>query len=341
VMRIAEVAPPWISLPPEGYGGIEMIVDLLARGLDAGGHEVTLFAPEESRSPAEVVSPLPAPGVAAIGDPWHEAYHALSAYRHADEFDLIHDHTFLGPAFAQMRDGRPKTVHTLHGPWEARPRDYYDLLHERVHLVAISETQRRANPNVRYAATIRNGIDLDRYPLHDGERDDFLVYIGRANADKAPERAVDLAHRAGLPLKLVVKHAEPEEKRHWEEHVLPRLGPDDEALAEVGHDEKVALLQRCRAFVFPIRWEEPFGLVLIEALACGAPVLATPRGAATEIVEHGVSGFLDSDIERLAEHVHDVATIAPDACRERVERHFSAEAMIDRYEELFTSLASE
>ena len=340
-MRIAEIAPPWIPVPPTGYGGIELVVDLLARGFEARGHDVTLFAAEGSRSEADVVSPLPAPGASAIGDSWHEAYHSISAYQRADDFDVIHDHTFLGPALAQMRDGGPTTVHTLHGPWDEESRAYYGLLDERIHLVAISETQRSGNADVRYAATIPNGIDVGRYPLNEGERDDFLVYIGRANAEKAPERAVELAHRAGLPLKLVVKHAEPAEQRYWEEQVLPRLSTDDEALDEIGHDEKVELLQRGRAFVFPIRWEEPFGLVMVEALACGMPVLATPCGAANEIVADGLTGFLRPELDELVECIECVGTISPRACRAQVEEHFSAEMMVGRYLDLFDSLLGE
>jgi glycosyltransferase involved in cell wall biosynthesis len=338
-MRIAEIAPPWVSVPPSGYGGIELVVDALARRLHARGHEVTVFAPEGSNSPAEVVSPLPPAGAASIGDAWHEAYHALSAYQRAEEFDLIHDHTLFGPALAQMRNGQPAIVHTLHGPWDSRSRAYYRLLHEWMHLVAISETQRRANGGVRYAATIPNGIDLERYPLYDGERDEFLVYIGRANPEKAPQLAVELAHRAGLPLKLVVKRAEPAEQRFWEEQVLPRLGPKDEALEEISHDEKVQLLQRGRAFLFPIQWEEPFGMVMIEALACGMPVVATPRGAAIEIVSDGINGYLRPDPDSLVAALHDTQRISPHDCRARVERHFSAEAMAEGYEDLFTTLA--
>jgi glycosyltransferase involved in cell wall biosynthesis len=337
-MRIAEIAPPWIQVPPEGYGGIELVVDLLARGFQARGHEVTLFAPEGSRSTAEVVSPLPAPGSSAIGDRWHEAYHSISAYQRAEEFDLIHDHTFVGPALAQMRSSEPTAVHTLHGPWDDESSAYYGLLDERVHLVAISETQRRGNPDIRYAATIANGIDIERYPLNEGNRENFLVYIGRANEDKAPEVAVELAHRAGLPLKLVVKHAEPAEQRYWEEEVLPRLSADDEALDEIGHEEKVELLQRGRAFIFPIRWEEPFGLVMVEALACGMPVVATPCGAAREIVADGLTGFLRPELDDLVTCIERAGTISPLACRARVEEHFSADTMVDRYLHLFHAL---
>jgi glycosyltransferase involved in cell wall biosynthesis len=339
-MRIAQIAPPWIPIPPQGYGGIELVVDILARGLHARGHDVTLVAPEGSTSPARVFSPLPATGSARMGDPWVDAYHAVAAYCRADDFDIVHDHTFFGTALAAVSRARPVPVHTLHGPWNQRARTYYELLHDRVHLIAISETQRRGNGAARYAATIPNGIDLDQYPLSDGEREDFLVYIGRANPDKAPELAVELAHKVGLPIKLVVKRAEPAEQDHWETHVAPRLGPDDEVLDEVSLEEKVALLQRGRAFVFPIRWQEPFGLVMIEALACGMPVLATPRGAATEIVEDGVTGFLRPDLESLAAALPDVDRISPAECRAQVARRFSADGMVDAYERVFTTLVA-
>ncbi|HKH30895.1 MAG TPA: glycosyltransferase family 4 protein [Gaiellaceae bacterium] len=334
-MRIAEIAPPWIEVPPEGYGGIELVVDLLTTGLHARGHDVTLFAPEGSLSDADVVSPLPAAGVSSIGDPWFEAYHVLVAYREVEQFDLVHDHTFLGPALAAtLRDG-PPVVHTLHGPWEGRARSYYQLLHDQIHLVAISAAQRSANSSVHYAGTIPNGIDVDSYPMGEGRREDFLVYIGRSNADKAPELAVELAHRANLPLKLVVKCSEDAEREHWEREVEPRLNGSEEVLAEVSHDEKVDLLQRGRAFVFPIRWEEPFGLVMVEAMACGMPVLATRRGAARDLVVDGETGFLRDDLDELVAMTAAVDDIRPETCRAHVERHFSAHAMATAYEELF------
>jgi glycosyltransferase involved in cell wall biosynthesis len=338
-VRVAQIAPPWIPVPPCGYGGIELVVDVLARGLQSLGHEVTLFAAEGSRSSARIVSPLPAPGAAAIGDAYVEGYHALSAYLLADEFDLVHDHTFFGPALAGVRAGNTPVVHTLHGPWERRMRRYFRLLDSRVHLVAISAAQRRNNPAARYAATIPHGLELDRYPLHDGPRNDFLLYIGRANRDKAPELAVELAHRAEMPLKLLVKRAEEAEQRYWERQVEPLLGPDDEVLEELDHEQKLDLLRRGRAFVFPIRWQEPFGLVMIEALACGMPVVATPCGAATEIVEDGVSGFLRRDLDGLTAALRDIERIPAQACRARVESRFSADEMLGRYDRLFGMLA--
>jgi glycosyltransferase involved in cell wall biosynthesis len=337
-MRIAEIAPPWLPVPPEGYGGIELVVDLLASRLQERGHDVTLFAPKGSDSEAEVVSPLPPAGAGSIGDRWFEAYHALVAYRRAAEFDLVHDHTFLGPALSVMRADKPPVVHTLHGPWEERARLYYGLVHEQIHLVAISESQRRQNPSLRYAATIPNGVDLSRYPLGEGPREDFLVYIGRSNPDKAPERAVEVAHRAGLPLKLVVKRSEPAEEEHWARVVEPQLHGSEEILEEVDHDAKIDLLRRGRAFIFPIRWEEPFGLVMIEALAAGMPVVATPRGAATEIVVDGETGFLCDDLNELAKAIGKVQRISPHACRARVTERFSGDAMVTTYEQLFRAV---
>jgi glycosyltransferase involved in cell wall biosynthesis len=334
-MKIAEIAPPWIALPPTGYGGIELVVSLLASGLQERGHSVSLFAADGSHSEADVISPLPPAGTELIGDPWFEAYHAVVAHLRADEFDIVHDHTFLGPALAAMRDGVPPVVHTLHGPWDERARGYYDLVHDGTHLVAISSSQRAANGSVRYAATIPNGIDVDQYPLGEGPRDDFLVYIGRSNADKAPERAVEVAHRSGRPIKLIVKRAEPAEQEHWERHVEPRLDGTEEILDDVDHETKVDLLQRGHAFVFPIQWEEPFGLVMIEAMACGMPVVAAPRGAASEIVVDGETGYLREDLDEIADAVAKADQISPQACRGRVEEHFSAEAMVSRYDDLF------
>jgi glycosyltransferase involved in cell wall biosynthesis len=231
-------------------------------------------------------------------------------------------------------------VHPWHGPWTPAAADYYDLVDEHIHLVAISESQRRANSAVNYAATIPNGIDLADYPLGDGPREDFLVYIGRATPDKAPEDAVELAHRCGRPLKLVLKHAELEEVEHWERAVRPLLSAEDEVFAEVDHDEKVDLLGRGHAFVFPIRWEEPFGLVVIEAMACGMPVVARPRGAVADLVVENVTGFLEEDLDNLAAAVERAGEIDPATCRSHVRDNFSAERMVAGYEELFVRLAS-
>ena len=339
-MRIAEIAPPWLAVPPRGYGGIELVVAALASGLTARGHDVTLFAPEGSTSEADVVSPLQPAGSELIGNPWYEAHHAVAAFMRREEFDVLHNHTFLGTALGASLPDAPPVVHTLHGAWTPEARRYYDLLDGRLELVAISAAQRQSNDAIRYAATIPNGIDLARYPLGTGPRDDFLVYIGRASADKAPDDAIRLAQRVGRPLKLVCKQAEPEEVEYWNEVVEPLLGPEIEVLPEVGHAQKLELLQTGAAFVFPIRWEEPFGLVVIEAMACGMPVVARPGGAVADIVIDGETGFLADDLEELADAIGRTGEISPEACRARVAACYSSDAMVDAYEELFERLTN-
>lgn len=336
-MRIAEIAPPWFTVPPSGYGGIELVVSLLADNLSARGHEVTLFASAGSTTPAKLVSPLESvPDPALLGNVWFDVCHAFSAYRDAaSTFDVIHDHSgIVGPALGALLGGRPPVVHTLHGPWTEPARRYYSLLQDQIHLVAISEAQRSDFPDLHYAATVHNGIDLDTYPYRE-DKDDYLVYIGRANPDKGPVQAIEVAHEAGLPLKMLVKRNEPFELAYWDENVAPKLHDDVEVFERVSHEVKAELLAHARAMVFPIQWPEPFGLVMIEAMACGTPVVACPRGAATEIVEDGVTGFLRSSVEELVAAVARVDECSSKACRERVAENFSTAAMVTGYEHIF------
>jgi glycosyltransferase involved in cell wall biosynthesis len=333
-MRIAEIAPASLTVPPQGYGGIELVVALLADGLVDEGHDVTLFASGGSRTRARLVSPLPeAPGTENMEAPI-EMSHTLEAYGIAEEFDIIHDHTLLGPAMGAMLDGTPPVVHTLHGPWTPTMRRYYGMLDERVDLVAISRTQQRLNKDVRYAGMVYNGIDLDELPLRE-EKGDYLVFLGRSNPDKGPELAVEVAKRAGMPLEMVVKIAEPAEREHWETHVVPRMTGDETVHENASHDEKARILAGGKATLFPIRWEEPFGLVMIESMACGTPVVASPRGAALEIVEEGVSGLFAGDVDAMVEALGRIDEIDPAACRRHVEKHFSAKSMIDGYLDVF------
>ncbi len=340
-MRIAQIAPPWFTVPPRHYGGIELVVGLLADGLAARDHEVTLFASGGSNTKAELASPLEEPpDPALLGNVWFDAFHALSAYLDVGKFDVVHDHSgIIGPALAAMLGGTPPVVHTLHGPWTESSRRYYSLIDERVHLVAISETQRNDNPSIRYAATVHNGIDLDLYPYR-AEKDDYLIYVGRANPDKGPTRAIEVARRAGLPLAMIVKKAEPFERAYWEEIVAPMLTDDVEVYEAVSHEVKVDLLGRARAMVFPIDWAEPFGLVMIEAMACGTPVVTCPVGAAVEVVTEGVTGFLAESLDELADAVGRIRSCKPEDCRKSVEDRFSAERMVDAYERLLTEVTT-
>ncbi len=339
-MRIAIVAPVWFPIPPPGYGGIELVVSLLTEGLVERGHDVTLFGAPGSSTKATLVTDLAEPpDRSQLGNAWYDAYHALASYQRLGDFDIVHDHAgIMGPVCAAMRGGKPPAVHTLHGPWTDESRLLYGLLDDAVHLVAISNAQAEENPDVTYAGVVHNGIDVDAYPYRT-DKDDYLVYIGRSNPDKGPVEAIRIARDTGNDLKMILKRGEPPEIAYFDHEIQPLLGHDIELFENVSHTEKADLLGRARALVFPIRWPEPFGLVMVEAMACGTPVVTTNRGAAPELVLEGVTGFRRDTADDLTRAIAHIDELDPAACRARVEEHFSAAAMVAGYEALFASLA--
>ena len=335
-MRIAEIAPVWVSVPPPSYGGIELVVSLVADGLVARGHDVTLFASGGSRTTGRLVSPLEkTPDLADMGlSVTDDIIHTLAAYLHAEEFDVIHDHSGFGPAFAALLNGTPPVVRTLHGPWSDEARRFHGALAGRVHLVAISESQASLNRDLSYTGVVYNGVDIEVYPYRE-EKEDFLLFLGRCNPEKGPEVAVEVAKRAGKHLKMVVKRAEPAEIRYWERMVQPRLTGDEDIVFDVSHDEKVDLLARAQGTLCTIQWPEPFGLVMIESMACGTPVIVPPMGAAPELVVDGETGFLRTDIDEMVECVGRLGEISPADCRARVADNFTADVMVSGYEKVF------
>ncbi|MDQ6727748.1 MAG: glycosyltransferase family 4 protein [Actinomycetota bacterium] len=335
-MRIAEIAPVWVSVPPPSYGGIELVVALVADGLVDRGHDVTLFATGGSKTKGTLVTPIPeTPDLAKMGVSFtDDLVHTLTAYLHAGDFDVIHDHSGFGPAFGALLNGTPPVVRTLHGPWSDAARRFHAALDGRVHLVAISESQKSLNTDLDYAGVVHNGIDLGVYPYRDA-KEDFLLFLGRCNPEKGPEVAVEVAKRAGKHLKMVVKRAEPAEIQYWERIVEPRLTGDEELLWEVSHEEKVDLLARAQGTLCTIQWPEPFGLVMIESMACGTPVIVPPMGAAPELVVDGVTGFIRTDIDEMVEAVGRLGELSPEACRARVADNFTAEVMVSGYEKVF------
>ena len=340
-MRIAEIAPVWVPVPPPGYGGIELVVGLLADGLTERGHDVTLFAAPGSRSRARIVSPVTRKlDLSEMGtDVTDELVHALPAYTERGRFDVIHDHTGLGTALGAARQGDPPVVHTLHGPWIDSSRRFYAAVSPPVHLIAISEAQAAGNADLHYAGVVHNGLDLTAHPWRK-EKDDFLLFLGRCNKEKGPEHAVDVAKRAGLPLVMMVKRSQTHEKQYWDEMVAPRLTGDEEIIFDADHDQKVDYLGRARATLFPIQWPEPFGLVMIESMACGTPVIAMPCGAAPEIVVDGETGYLTPTIDDMVDAVGKVDRISPAACREHVAEWFSADAMVDKTERVLEQVVA-
>jgi glycosyltransferase involved in cell wall biosynthesis len=342
-MRIAEVAPPWLTVPPRGYGGIEWVVSLLADGLTERGHDVTLYATGDSTTKARLEYVFQqAPGPQFINSIWHDTVQTLYAFRDAAEFDLFHVHMMWSSLAAGVASGRP-VVHTLHGAFTAEMRELYGIVADRLWFVAISEAQREKMPDLRYAGVVHNGIDLAAYPIRE-EKEDFLLFLGRGAPEKGPLLAVEAAGLARSRLVMAVKIASPPEVEHWDREVRPRLTAETEVLPEISHAEKVDLLARARAVLFPIDWDEPFGLVMVEAMACGTPVIATPRGSVPEVVEDGETGFIVS-VEDYAREAKDalgrLGQIDPAACRARVEKLFSKEAMVEGYARVFERVLGE
>jgi len=336
-MRIAQVAPPWLAVPPKGYGGIEWVVALLTDGLVERGHDVTLFATGDSETKAKLDYVFDkAPGSKLINDPLLDTIHTLHVYRDPGAFDLFHVHSPFSALAVAAALERP-VVHTLHGPFTPEMRRLYSAIGDRVWFVAISEAQRAHMPNLRYGGVVYNGIDVASYPFRE-DKDDFVLFLGRAHPDKGVLRAVLAAREAEARLVLAVKVAHPEEVEHWNRDVLPALPPDATILGEIGIEEKLDLLSRAKAVLFPIDWDEPFGLVMTEAMACGTPVIATPRASVPEVVADGKTGFVvsveDYPVEAAA-RLKRLDEIDPKACREWVEERFSKDRMVEGYERVF------
>jgi glycosyltransferase involved in cell wall biosynthesis len=338
-MRIALIAPPWLPVPPPLYGGTEMVVDRLARGFQAAGHEVMLFTSGDSTCPVPRQWVLERADHLRMGHVVPELRHVVAAYRAARGFDIIHDHTLTGPVHARAATDQV-VVTTNHGPFNDELLEIYRVLAPRIAVIAISRSQASHAAGLPIARIIHHGVEPESFPVGPGDGGYFL-FLGRMAQDKGARRAALVARQAGVPLLIAAKMREPLEVEYFEQQVRPLLGDDIEFVGEVGGEEKLGLLGRARGLLNPIRWVEPFGLVMIEALACGTPVLAYPQGAAPEIVDHGVTGFLCRDREDMVEAVHRVGDLDRAACRGAVEQRFSMERMVADHLELFESLLAD
>ncbi|WP_211357406.1 glycosyltransferase family 4 protein [Nocardioides rubriscoriae] len=337
------MAPPWIPVPPPSYGGTESVVDNLARGLTARGHDVTLFTVGTSTVPVERRSWFDEP-VAPMGLSIPEAVHVLAAHTELAEVadvDVIHDHTVLGPLLAPAAGpGVPPLVTTNHGVYNAATRLLFGRAAERASVVAISADQaRRAEGRVPIARVIHHGVDTDTYRAGSGGGE-HLVFVGRMSPEKGVDRAVRIARAAGRPLRIFSKMRDETEVDYYESHVRPLLAADERPLFEAGLDERVQCLQTAAGLLNPIAWPEPFGLVMAESLAVGTPVITWPLGAAPEIITHGRTGFLCATEDAAVRAVTRLPEIDRAVCRAEAEERFSVARMAADHEDLYACLVA-
>jgi glycosyltransferase involved in cell wall biosynthesis len=332
-MHIAVVAPPWYEIPPAGYGGIEAMCFWLVEGLVQRHHDVTLIGAGESHTRARFYSTYnPAPSD-RVGRNVPEVVHALAAARILDELrpDLIHDHSLAGPLIAEAR--RAPTVVTTHRPVEGEDGRYYANMRN-VALVASSRAQQSLAPDLPWVGVVHNGIPVESYPLS-ANKGDYVLFLNRFNPDKGPDLAIRAAREAGQRLVLAGMCITASDQRFFDEAVRPLLGPDVDCYGTVDSDQKKKLLTGAKCLIQPIRWNEPFGLIMIEAMACGTPVVALRAGSVPEIVVHGKTGFICDLPKELASAIEMASTIDPQACREHVLRSFHVTTMVEAYEGIY------
>jgi glycosyltransferase involved in cell wall biosynthesis len=341
-LRIAQVAPPLERVPPHAYGGTERIVAELVGELVDRGHEVTTFASGDSDVPGRLVPTVPralrSAGVNGDPSPWF-LQTVLAVLERAAEFDVIHSHIEWYSAIIASVAPVP-VLTTWHGrldyPWA---RDM--LLAGQAHQVAISRAHAATHPDVRWSAIIHNGLDLSAAPF-ERRRGDALCFVGRIAPEKGIVEAIEIAKRAGRPLRVAAKEPYlPSERAYHESAFLPALrsmGSDAEYLGELSGPDRDRLFAESFATLMPGSWPEPFGLVAIESLACGTPILARRVGALPEIVRDGDDGYFGDDVEQLAFHVRHVERLDRAAIRRSVLERFSARRMADDYEGLYRRL---
>jgi glycosyltransferase involved in cell wall biosynthesis len=340
-IRIAQVAPLYESVPPRLYGGTERVVAHLCDALSELGHEVTLFATADAHTRAKLVpvrdqatrldeSPLKS-DLAAHLTLLHEAR------RRARQFDLLHFHTDMlhFPLFESHADRSVTTIHGrldlkdlpgVYGRWPEFP------------LVSVSDAQRRPLPRANWLGTVSHGLPCEQYPFREHPQGGYLAFLGRLAAEKRPDRAIRLAQAVGVPLRIAAK-VDTTDQQYFEKAIAPLLRePGIEFIGEIGEDRKAQFLGDARALLFPIDWPEPFGLVMIEAMACGTPVIAWNRGSVPEVIEPGVSGYIVNSEEEARQAIVRAASLDRRAVRRAFERRFTAESMARGYLELYRRL---
>lgn len=342
-MRIAQIAPLWERVPPPAYGGVELVVGHLTDELVRRGHDVTLFASGDSITLAKLESVYPR---AIRLDPTvkeysiYEMLELSKVYERAAEFDIIHSHVGCA-ALPYAALVKTPTVHTLHGVFTPDNEKLYTHARQQPY-VSISNAQREPRLGLNCVATVYNGIEPSRYVFHPKPSDPpYLAFLGRLSPEKGPHLAIEIAKQAGWQLKLAGK-VDKVDQTYFEQSIKPHIdGEQIIYLGEANHEQKSVLMGNAVATLFPITWREPFGLVMIESMVTGTPVIAMELGSTSEIIAHGKSGFLCHSVEECVSAIAEAARLDRLACREHVIQNFSVQQMVDGYEAVYRQILAE
>jgi glycosyltransferase involved in cell wall biosynthesis len=355
-MKIAQIAPPWITIPPKNYGGTESVLSTLVEEQVAQGHDVTLFAPGDAKTSAKLVSFFPK-SLLQEGVDWSmhlkAFYHlqkALEQIREQD-FDIVHTHLsssadmYIFPLSATLATPHITTLHS-HFPFDhnsdGRVGDadkYYMDWAPFVPMVAISESARAQEKQpLNFVGVVYNGLDMSQYRPPNKQRGNFFVWLGRFSSEKGAHLAIEAAQRAEVPIVLAgtIDRFLPDSRRYFHEVVEPRIdGERVKYIGPVNMKQKQSLLSRARGLLNPIEWEEPFGMVMIEAMALGCPVISFARGAAPELVVHGQTGFLVQHLDEMVQSIPKIDEIDREITRSHVEHNFSAHMIAKKYIQVY------
>jgi glycosyltransferase involved in cell wall biosynthesis len=342
-MRIAQIAPLWERVPPPAYGGTELVVGLLTDELVKRGHEVTLFASGDSITLAELVSVHPQAlrldsAVKEYGI--YEMLNLSQVYERADEFDIIHSHVGCA-ALPYGKLVKTPTVHTLHGIFTPDNEKLFKYACQQS-FVSISHAQREPKLALNCVATVYNGIDPKRYTFHpEPDSSPYLAFLGRMSPEKGPHLAIEIAQRTGWKLKMAGK-VDPVDEEFFQTQVKPHIdGEQIEYLGEAKHEDKSVFLGGAVATLFPITWREPFGLVMIESMMAGTPVIAMNKGSVPEVIAQGKSGYICNTVEECIAALEQIPSLSRYECRDYVIENFSAKRMAEGYEAVYEQLLAE
>lgn len=341
-MRIAQIAPLAERVPPKQYGGTERMIYALTEELVRRGHNMTLFATGDSTTSAELHACSPRSlREARTPDPYGVNYPTLLnigvAYGLQNEFDIIHDH--VSPiSLPTANVATTPVVMTVHGPFTPENRHLYNRMNK-PSIVTISKSQLFQPGSINHAGVVYNGLAMEGYPFG-AKPEPYLLFVGRISVEKGVHFAIEVAQELDMRLIIAAK-LDVADESYFQTYIKPRLSSRIEWVGEVDETQRNSLMSKARCFLHPVTWREPFGLTLIEAAACGCPVVAFNRGSIPEIVEHGVTGFAVGDIEEMIEAVEKIDTIDRAACRERALSLFSAEKMADGYEEIYNKILTQ